>query len=310
MRIFFIFKPVLNNLSKICLLLILLLAGTQLINAQCPDSNCAGTVFPKGEIVYVDIDFRFRNTPIYSQITAGLDAWNYDNEFNGSEVLFSYNGVPTSGTYTVMHITSEALTNPYGSPDTTTIAQVSYNGVNELGDIIDATIVFNTNAMASEDIYSPNYNQPYYDPYAPGYDTVFKKKTMHEVGHTLGLCDVSFLYQVNGASVMNRSTEDCVNDSCNTQPLGIQSCNGDAVSRVARYSTPPAFPTPTPTPLSYCEQFPLDCTGGADPGGGGGRGGRYQCYDVYEEDVSYVCVDGHGCSETVFYEYLYSYCSF
>jgi hypothetical protein len=198
----------------------------------------------------------------------------------------------------VLHITSVALANEYGRPDTATRAQVTYNGVNELGDITDATIVFNTNATASQDKNSPTRNDPYYNPnLTESYGTVFKKKTMHEVGHTLGLCDVEYFYQSNGASVMNGSPDDCPNDNCNTQPFDVQDCDNNAISRSPRFAPPPPPPTATPTPS----------TGG---GGGGTGGGGYRCYDVYEEDISYVCVDGHGCSQTVFYEYQYTYCSY
>jgi predicted Zn-dependent protease len=76
-------------------------------------------------------------------------------------------------------------------------------------------ITFNTDYARAGSRGTPEYNQPYYDPNAAGYDTVFKKKTYHEVGHSLGLCDVVRSLQQPGGSVMNTSVDNCANDVCN-----------------------------------------------------------------------------------------------
>jgi hypothetical protein len=285
---------------------------------QCPSPKSTGCgadnlAFPLGQRVYVDIDFRLTQAQ-QNQIRAGLDSWNDANVRNGSGVVFDYGGVPTGPeSVNVLHITSGALINVFGAVDTTTIAQINFNRVNNTaGEVYDATLIFNTgNATASDDPNSRFYRQPYYDPNTAGYDTVFQKNTVHEVGHGMGLCDVPFTDQQAGQSVMNTGRDDCPNDRCNHQPVGVQPCDEDAVSDVPNYQ-----PLPTPTPvntgggsMSYCEMYPSNCYGG---GGGRGNGGGYGggCYDVYEEHHSYVCVDGHGCSDTVFYDYQYTYCTY
>jgi hypothetical protein len=298
-------------------LVIMTVISTEMAYAQCPSPKSTGCssnnlAFPLGQRVYVDIDFRLTQAQ-QSQIRAGLDSWNDANVRNGSGVVFDYGGVPTEpGSVNVLHITSGTLTNNDGSVNTTTVAQINYNRLNDAaGEAYDATITFNTGgATASDDPNSPFYNQPYYNQNASGYNTVFTKKTMHEVGHGMGLCDVPVAQQQAGQSVMNTSRDDCPNDNCGIQPLTVQDCDENAVSDVPNYQP---LPTPTPTNtggggMSYCEMYPSSCYGGGYGGGYGGYGGG--CYDVYEKDYSYVCVEGHGCSVTEFYDYLYTYCTY
>lgn len=314
MKTSLIYKGALDNIRKICLLLILLLAGTHLMYAQCPNgpgSGCGlgGISYPRGETVYVDIDFRLRNTSEYTQITAALDEWNHDNESNGSGVFFDYSHVPTTPTpVNTLHITNGPINNIFGRPDPFIMAQTEYGRNDGNQTVYDATITFNTQYARNGERGTPEYFQSYYDQYAPGYDTVFKKKTRHEIGHTLGLCDVPRAEQRFGQSVMNTTELYCANDRCNKQPDSIQACDSAAVSRVLKYNPPPPFPTPRPTPIPYCEQFPLDCYGGGSVGSG--YGGR-ACYRVYEPHYYYVGVQGDPNYEvTVEYEYIYSYCTY
>ncbi len=205
MKISLIHKGSLSKIGKIYLLLILLLAGTHFISAQCPsrkESGCPEETlsFPRGEVVYVDIDFRLRNTSQYSQIAAALDEWNRDNETNGSGVIFEYNYMPTTSTpINILHITNDAITNIFDLPDPYIVAQTTFIRHDGISNVYDATITFNTNARNGMR-GSPTGSQPYYDPNAPGYDTVFAKKTRHEIGHTLGLCDVPRDQQEDGKS--------------------------------------------------------------------------------------------------------------
>lgn len=228
---------------------------------------------------------------------------------NGSGVTFNYGGVPTGpDAVNVLHVLYRPLTTPSGQPDPTIAANVRYNRYDlNSGQAYDATITINSAAQANtSNPSSVYYGQPYYQPGEGGYNTVFKKKTMHETGHTMGLCDVPASAQQREQSVMNRSRENCPNDRCGEQPTSVQPCDTNAVSTVANYQ-----PTPTPTPLptpnnggggggSYCEMYPSRCYGG---GGGGG------CYDVYEPHTYTTCVGGQCRSETD-YEYAYSYCTF
>ncbi len=79
-----------------------------------------------------------------------------------------------------------------------------------------------------------------YDPSAAGYDTMFLKQALHEIGHTMGLdhppnptgngCD-----QTDGASVMNYACG--TNDSENNMPTAVADCDNDEVTN--NYLPPP-----------------------------------------------------------------------
>jgi hypothetical protein len=179
------------------------------------------------------------------------------------------------------------------------------------GKIDDATIYFNTAATASDDPNSPMYNQPYFQEGTPGsamaaaYNTIYEKITKHELGHTLGLCDLYREFQVPLQTIMNSATENCPNDVCNHQPLEIQSCDNKAISESYFYHVfppppPPAYPTPTPTPFYW---------GGGGTGGGGGFG--VYCYDVYEASYYYVGVEGDpNYDEYIDYKFVDRVCEY
>lgn len=320
MKTSLILKHSLNNVLNICLL-ILLLAGTHFIYAQCPHSKdwgCGGNYlsFPRNEVVYVDIDLRLRNTSEYAQITEALEAWNVENETNGSGVVFDYHYVPTTPTpINILHITNGGLTNIFGKPDPNLLAITTYGRNDGNTNVYDATITFNTEYARNGPRGSPEANQPFYDPNAAGYDTVFKKYAGHEISHTLGVCDIPSDEQQPGKSILNVSPDFCANDICNKLPQGIQECDRKAVSEVIKYNPPPPFPTPRPTATpDNCELFPWDwCAdgggglgGSGGSGGTGGSGGGYsiRCYDVFKGEYYYGCVQGDPvCRETVFYEY-------
>lgn len=63
---------------------------------------------------------------------------------------------------------------------------------------------------------------------APGYDTVFLKGALHEIGHTMGL-DHTPEPQVVGKSVMNGRSG--INDSNNLTPTSIQPCDIQSVNQ-------------------------------------------------------------------------------
>jgi predicted Zn-dependent protease len=64
-------------------------------------------------------------------------------------------------------------------------------------------------------------NTTYFNPSGAGYNTVFVKAVLHELGHTMGLEHPSV--QVSGASVMN--TPNTINDSNNRTSINITSCD-------------------------------------------------------------------------------------
>lgn len=229
MRIFFSFNS-LRCVLSLCFSLAVIIVGACTGYAQCPSAKSTGCSsakgsnlsFPRGQTVYVDIDLRIWNTPQYTQITAALDLWNDANQSNGSGVVFDYGGVPTGPeAVNVLHILNGTLTTRSGDPDPTRAANIRYGRYNSnTGEVYEATITFNTGAALanSSNPSSPYYGQPYYNPNEPDYNTVFLKKTMHETGHGMGLCDVPAAAQQPGHSVMNTGRENCPNDTCGEQP--------------------------------------------------------------------------------------------
>lgn len=78
----------------------------------------------------------------------------------------------------------------------------------------------------------------HYDPTRAGYDTIFQKDALHELGHTFGLFDIgsnsvgeslNFCgFQRSGRSVMNSAScepNENTNDIRNVQPTTIQACD-------------------------------------------------------------------------------------
>jgi len=218
-----------------CLACILIFAGTLLVRAQCPEETGAPN-FVEGETYYVDIDVRFRNTPQGAQVRQAFEQWTQNNTFsNRSNITFqiitSWSQVPQGAN--LIHVSEEAFVDRFGAPNTSTAARL--NPVRVEGTFLrEATIFFNTSAETDP---SDPSTGPFYDPTASGYDTVFKKATMHEIGHGMGLDHPS--NQVSGGSVMN-GRSNCPNDNCNFLPSSIKDCDNRVVDSV--YAPPPPPP--------------------------------------------------------------------
>ena len=117
----------------------------------------------------------------------------------------------------------------------------------------------------------------------PGYDTVFLKGTLHEIGHSMGL-DHAPSPQTAGKSVMNGRSG--INDSNNLTPTDVQPCDKQSVNQNPQCPTPTPTPSPTPTPTpdteeeceqaglywnfseSTCNSTPQECPGYCEEQGG------------------------------------------
>ena len=130
----------------------------------------------------------------------------------------------------------------------------------------EVTVFFNEAVLANP--VDPN-SGPYRDPTKPGYDTIYEKNTLHEVGHPMGLNDVPAANREAGKSVMNQGVPNCPNDSgpCSKQPLDVQPCDNDTINSMLQFLPPPPPPeSPTPTPCTdqdndgWCQQ--QDCNDG------------------------------------------------
>lgn len=171
-----------KRVRQACCLLIFIIIPT-FVHAQCPQEQ-AGSTFLEGATYYVDIDVRYRGTTIGTQIENAFGDWTYANTHNNNsnirfQVFSSWSEVPPGAN--IVHVSQEAFTNQYGAPETEAVGafqRVRTSGVY----VLEATILFNTNAQADWP-----QTGPYFNPNAPGYSTIYRKATKHEVGHGMGL---------------------------------------------------------------------------------------------------------------------------
>ncbi len=63
--------------------LLLFIASSSLVHAQCPQP-LVGATFQPDTTYYVDIDVRFRGTPIGDQIQQAVNDWTYNNTNNNT----------------------------------------------------------------------------------------------------------------------------------------------------------------------------------------------------------------------------------
>lgn len=238
-------KPRQKNLCTsfaiiILLSIIFVVAVTALRNAHsqanpgCPTTKT--TSWAKGKTVYYSYG-NIADPAIRVQIKSAADNWTAANANNGSGVTFVLGPPPQGATgFGTITFQTGALSNG--------IANTSYSGVS--GTIFTgATITFDTSQTNV------------YDPAGAGYDTMFLKQALHELGHTMGLdhppnptgngCD-----QTDGASVMNYTCN--TNDQANNQPTGVTTCDNQTVNQRPQFQ-----PTPEPSPVAgHCPR-PADC---------------------------------------------------
>jgi hypothetical protein len=186
----------------------------------------------RGDTVYVIIASNFP-AGVVPQIIAGFQSWNSANPINNSRVTFRFDA-PPSGAKTV-HVSYRVL-NPATEGHWTPVNWDPATGV-----LISGNIEINSAARVVDRELNLT-DRPWFDPSLPGYDTVFKKVTEHEIGHGFRLNHP--LEQQAGMSVMNSDELDCPNDMCNEHPSdGVQPCDNNSINQVPNYQPPPQPPT-------------------------------------------------------------------
>lgn len=223
------------------------------VQGYCP-SPANESVWESHSTVYVTIDNSL-NDAQRNQIIQAISEWNHANaSYNTSGVQFVI-GDPPAGGGNTLHITQGTVyvdnsTNPptyntTGSGDVATgIAAYTHRDNNDsAGNLTSATIALNTGGALSLPTY-PN-SGPFYDPTKPGYDSVFLKAILHEIGHTMGMADAPGKpnqTQPPQNSVMNLFVGGCPNDYCTIQnqpggnlPKTVTQCDNDAVNDVPSY---------------------------------------------------------------------------
>lgn len=120
------------------------------------------------------------------------------------------------------------------------------------GELQVAKIYFNPNLK-----YAPAHPILIYDPALSGYNTIFVKEALHEIGHGMGLTHYAATHpnpcqqQSAGSSVMNDMCG--VNDSENIISATITACDTARINGLYICPTPSPTPTPTPPTGPMCE---------------------------------------------------------
>ena len=288
-----------------CLILTLLYAGALPAGAQTPPCTQPPPDDPHPRIarydtVYVTFDSSVSDPQQRQQILQGMNAWTQANLENGSGIAFvqgpppSYLSDPTTALF--QNMTVSRTVNGVTTVATDVTAITSYGPARSDGSLRSFTVTFNDGALAdpgdpSQGIPADPSKGPYYNPSLPGYDTVYRKKTQHELGHPLGAGDIPGA-ETPGGSVMNGPVRNCPNDNCGHQPLDITPCDKQTVA-----DTYPTLPECDPyaaelctANLGYMNLFTCQCEGvwyywNPDPYGGGGYGSpcnhTYSCTPAY-----------------------------
>ena len=223
-------RKIFAGLLGLCLLLsVTIYRPSSAQTSPCPEFRL-GATFTPGETVYVDIAPQIKGTPQEQQIKIALDRWSYANtHYNSVGITFNYT-VPLQSvplTATVLHFANQAFTLPDGvGPDPFARARFDRVSVNPNGSLHEGTIYFNTIAT--------NFGGdggPFYDPNKLGYESVYIKESLHEIGHPMGLNHPK--NQQPWQSVMNNSS-DCPNDLCpdgtSNMPEDITPCDNQTVN--------------------------------------------------------------------------------
>ena len=176
--------------------------------AVCPTVNRKMMGWPKDSVVYYEVDAL--PPKVREQVLRAIMKWNEANQSNGSGVVFK----EKERDGTVDYIFS------IGWAEGHTAA--TYITRDEDRFVVKAETVIDFDKSHS---FSPLFD---------GYNTVFEKITLHEIGHTMGLKDVavsnSFAScggQIPLTSVMNGLCG--LNESSNNIPLQPSECDQRAV---------------------------------------------------------------------------------
>jgi hypothetical protein len=158
--------------------------------AQCSSTQSTDMWAP-GTKVYVNISGL--DDEQQRQIKLAVSEWNKANESNNSGITFTIGTPPSTNT--------AILTFQNGTSDGSNGATMKpVSGGND-SPMTEATITFWIQGK------TPGGN-PIFDPKQAGYDTIFLKMALHEIGHTMGLDEApvpstGYCDQTNGASIMN-----------------------------------------------------------------------------------------------------------
>lgn len=210
-----------SMLRKLIFLLVLTFSFCALSYGQCPTND--RTSWPDGSTVYFRID---PNMPPEQRDGAyrAIARWNQANQANNSGVRFVETVANSpNGDFGPPNLIIQNGQNPFRDPQTGDLlyAPAEVRKIeNPDGTVATATITLDARPETGID---PNYS---------GYDTIFDKIFGHEIGHTMGLGEVSSSQQ--RGSIMNTGVG--VNDSRNNIPLTPTQCDQNGINTHNNYA--------------------------------------------------------------------------
>lgn len=213
-------------------------AGGVILKSHAQCSTLGTEMWAPGTTVYVNFG-NITDEAQKQQIIAAINSWNTANQQNNSRVQFSLQSAPPgAATLTFQNGTSS------GSNAAHTDTVIQTGAVSNT--VLSATVTFYLQGQ------TPGGN-PIYSANDAGYDTIFRKLALHEIGHTMGLDEApvpasGYCDQPDGATVMNGYCG--TNDQGNNYPIEVQPCDNNNINSI--YDPPPPTPEPTPTPLQQC----------------------------------------------------------
>lgn len=234
---------------------------------ECPRTQPVH--WKKNTTVKFYIDPAVVQTPSQAaQIVAGVFKWN--NTTTAANIRFEQVYNPSEAT-----LTFKNGTNSLG-----TAAQMSPMINSQTNEIVSATITFDFSSKF------PNSDTLAIDPNSEGYDQVFVKLTLHEIGHTMGLEDAPVV--IPGGNLCTQTDENSVmngmcgtNDSAGNLPTTVKDCDKTAINNNPAYSGSGG--------------------GGSDDDGGGGGDPCYSCSSdaiCQSYNPNWWCNSSAGCCET------------
>lgn len=212
--------------------------------------------FPQGNTVY----YSFENIPDgaeKNQIIAAVQNWN---------------NYTTTACSNLRFVAREYVPGPYFPPGESQLVFKNDVITNSVASTVEETFYSGQTITVGTVIFNPSLTFPdgsggsilYFNPSGAGYDTIFIKSAMHEIGHLMGLSHYHTNYpnsctqESNQSSIMNNGCG--INDNGtylgstfypSNQTTNITNCDIPRLNAI--YICPTPTPTPTPTPEEqYC----------------------------------------------------------
>lgn len=207
--------------------------------AQCSSTQTSAMWAP-GTTVYVNMTGL--DTEQQRQVTLAINEWNRVNDTNNSGISFTIGNPPPGGA---------TLTFQNGTVNENNAATMLPISGGNGAPMTAATITFwrQGTTVAGNPIFASNQS---------GYDNIFLKVALHEIGHTMGLDEApepatrDICDQPNGASVMNGYCG--TNDQYGNYPTAVPQCDMDNV-----YLLHPPPPPPIDDGCHATEEYLLWC---------------------------------------------------